>query len=270
MIDTHTHTEHSFDSKQSAAELAQVAYDKGCRYLAITNHFDRDIVGLPEMADIPQLDIDKTYRDLDALRTQWQGRMRIGVGLECGWAPQCENDYAPVIDSRDWDFVIQSVHMVDNEDIYLPSYFATRTRKQAYGRYLECVRMSLDAPYRFDAIGHIGYVIRKSTYQDNAMVYAEHADLLDDILRTIIAKGKALEINSNGKGTPEDFLPNRAILRRYRELGGELLTFGSDAHTADRVCDKYAAAAQLALSMGFRYFFGYEQHKPIAFPLETR
>lgn len=269
MIDTHTHTCHSHDSALSPEALLQAASEKGCELIAVTNHCDRDIVGVRSCAHIAQLDVDRTFRELSALQARAGNRTRVAVGLECGWAKFCEADYTEILSRYPWDFVINSIHMTDGEDLYMPSYFAHRDKIQAYTLYLQSVRASLDAPYPYETIGHVGYVMRKAPYPDNAMRYADHADLLDDILRTLVEKGKALELNSNAKGTQQSLLPSREILVRYRELGGELLTFGSDAHTADRIGDKYDIAAAMAREAGFRYFFGFLQHRPIAFPIES-
>lgn len=149
----------------------------------------------------------------------------------------------------------------------MKSYFDKRSKFEAYNAYLKAVRESLDCPYHYDVVGHIGYVARKSIYPEPMLYYADHNDLLDDILLTIIAKGKALEINTNSKGTRLDFLPSMQIVERYKQLGGELLTFGSDAHAVERIADKYPLVVEYLKSTGFKYLFKYISHEPIAVKL---
>lgn len=267
MIDMHTHTRHSFDSQADPETMAAAAYAQGCRALAFTNHYDRDIVGLPAFDQTTPLDLDATFGDLTALQARWEGRMSVSVGLECGWASDRERDYADAIAQYPCDFVLNSVHLVDGVDCYQPEFFQNRTKKQAYTAYLSAIDRSLDAQFPFDAIAHIGYAMRKAPYGDNSMPYSDYGDLLDDILRKIAERGKALEVNSNAKNTGMDFLPSAEILKRYRAMGGELLTFGSDAHLPARVCEKYELVAQTLKSLGFRYVFSYRARKSTAHKL---
>ena len=138
----------------------------------------------------------------------------------------------------------------------------------AYGAYLDAVLKSVDAPYAYDAIGHVGYIARCSTYPDKKLYYRDFPDIIDAILKAIINKGKSLEINTSSKGTKCDLFHDTTILRRYKELGGELITFGSDAHDPSRLCADFKEAEAAAISCGFRYAFIYENHIPTAVKLD--
>lgn len=189
----------------------------------------------------------------------------MGVGIECGYMKEADDVYLNTLAKYDIDVTINSVHMVEYEDCYFPSFFQKRTKAEAYGAYLKAIRESVDSPYEFDSIGHIGYVVRKSIYDDKSLRYDEFSDIIDDILQSIIAKGKALEVNSRGGDL--DFLPTVEILKRYKELGGELLTFGSDAHLKSRIGEKYKLIADVLKGLGYKYLFKYLSHKPIAVKL---
>ena len=267
MFDTHTHCKHSHDSKEEPIQMIEHAISLGMDYIAFTDHFDGELTFLPEFDYIPQIDLQKHFEEITSLKEQYKGRIEIGVGLECGYMKEANNLYLSRLNNFNTDIIINSIHTIEYEDCYMPSYFAKRTKPQAYGAYLNAVRESLDCPYLFDSVGHIGYVVRKSTYDDKALEYKDFADIIDDILTTIIAKCKALEINSQGKGTGLDFLPTKDILLRYKDLGGELLTFGSDAHFCGRIGEKYSIVADWIKANGFKYLFKYLSHKPIAVKL---
>lgn len=267
MIDTHTHCIHSHDSKEQPRDMIEYAIARGLEYLAITDHFDGELTLLPEFGNIPQIDLARHFEELIALKEEYKDAIEIGVGIECGYMKEANSIYLQQLKGYATDIVINSVHTVEYEDCYLKSYFDKRSKRQAYGAYLEAVRESLDCPYVYDSVGHLGYVARKAVYPDKTFYYADHADLIDDILKTVIAKGKSLEINSNGLGETCPFLPTAEILIRYKELGGELLTFGSDAHLKARICDKYSIVAEFLKSHGFEYLFKYIDHKPVAVKL---
>lgn len=264
MFDTHTHCLHSHDSKQDPEEMVKYAINMGLDYIAFTDHYDGELTLLPEFSYIRQIDLDNHFATIAALKKKYADKIQIGVGIECGFMREADNIYLENLKKYDTDIIINSVHTIEYEDCYEPSYFEKRTKYEAYYAYLKAVRDSIDVPYRYDSIGHIGYVIRKSTYADISLDYKDYADILDEILKNIIAKGKALELNSHSEGTGLDFLPSREILARYKQLGGELLTFGSDAHRTERLCANYDKVCEVAKNVGFKYLFKYLKHKPVA------
>lgn len=264
MFDTHTHCMHSHDSRQNPKELIEKAIKMGLEYIAITDHYDGELTFLPEFDYIPQIDLDRHFKEIAELKEQFKDKIEVGVGIECGYMKEAEKLYLDTLKNYDIDMTINSIHTIEYEDCYLPSYFEKRTKYQAYLVYLQAVRESIDAPYHYDSIGHIGYVIRKSIYDDISLNYSDYSDLIDDILKNIISKGKALEINTHSEGTGLDFLPSVEITKRYKELGGELLTFGSDAHKFEHLCRGYDKACEVLKSLGFKYLFKYLNHKPIA------
>ena len=264
MFDTHTHCKHSHDSKEEPKDMIEQAISLGMDYIAFTDHFDGELTLLPEFDYVPQINLERHFEEIRALKEQYKDKIEIGVGVECGYMKEANDIYLSQLSKFDTDIIINSIHTIEYEDCYMPSYFAKRSKAQAYGAYLKAVRESLDCPYHYDSVGHIGYVIRKSTYADKALKYEDFADIIDDILLTLIAKGKALEINTQSKGTGLDFLPTVEILSRYKELGGELLTFGSDAHFCGRIGEKYSLVTDWLKANGFKYLFKYLSHKPIA------
>ncbi|MDE5991336.1 MAG: histidinol-phosphatase HisJ family protein [Clostridia bacterium] len=267
MIDTHTHCNHSHDSTQDPRDMIEKAISLGMEYLAITDHYDGELTFLPEFNYIPQIDLERHFSELNLLKEEYKDKIQVGVGIECGYMKEANDLYLKNLAKYDFDFTINSIHTIEYEDCYMKSYFDKRTKFEAYNAYLKAVRESLDCSYHYDSVGHIGYVMRKSTYSDPMLYSDDHKDLIDDILKTMIYKGKALEINSQSKGTGLDFLPTKEIIVRYKQLGGQLITFGSDAHTINRIAEKYALVTDYLKSIGFEYVFKYLSHKPVAVKL---
>ena len=134
-------------------------------------------------------------------------------------------------------------------------------KEEAYGKYLRKILKSLDAKYPYDTVTHIGFVRKNAPYADASMPLAEYIDVIDEILKKIIEKGKTLEVNSNIKY--KDFMPTAEILKRYYELGGRSITFASDAHLTARVGELYDVASETVKDIGFRYWTVYRERKPL-------
>lgn len=268
IIDCHTHCDFSHDSTAPARDMIESALAKGLSYFAITDHCDKDCEVLPGYEYIRQIDLPRRFEEITSLRDEYRGKIDVAVGIEYGWLAAADPLYIEINKQYETDIIINSVHLVSGEDCYFAPFFDKRTRREAYTEYLQDVSASVDAPYDYDVIGHIGYVIRKAPYEDKVMRYADYSDLLDEILRKLIAKGKALELNSHAEGTGLDFLPEPDTLRRYRELGGELVTFGSDAHAPENIARNFDLVCEALKAAGFKYLFKYKAHSPVAIKLD--
>lgn len=264
MIDLHSHCHHSHDSKTSPRDMIERAIELGLEYIALTDHFDLDML---DCDYISQIDLDRHFTELHALQQEYADRIQLGVGIECGWAKQTEQDYANKLAKYDFDMTINSVHIINGRDCYIPGYYDNLDIHDTYDEYLNAIIQSLDAPYHYDSLGHLGYIMRRAPYDQPIWKISEYGDKFDYILRTLIHKGVALEVNTHTKKMPIKFLPTTDILVRYKELGGELITFGSDAHVPDRICDKFDLVADTLKDLGFGYIFKYLSHKPVAVKL---
>ncbi len=252
LTDLHTHSTFSADGKSALADMVETAKTMGLSFYGISEHFDTDSISALVFA---ATDASAYFTAARALQEKvCTKEFRFLAGGEFGFSREREAQER-LLSICDWfspDFVINSVHAVDGHDCYFPEYFADKTKEAAYGAYLETVRNSLDAPYPFDIVGHIGYVSRNAPYPVRKIRYEDFSDLYDDILKTIVRKGKILEVNSSARGAESDFLPDVDVLSRYFELGGRLVSFGSDAHATARICDKRAMIVSVLKKIGFR------------------
>ena len=265
MIDCHTHCYYSHDSKENPINSINQAINLGLEYLAFTDHCDKDCLFVDAYKNkIRQIDLPSYFNEINALKEQFKNKIEIGVGIECGFMTQAKPIYEDILKTYSTDIIINSVHLVDFIDCYYREYFEKKTKEEAYLNYIKSIRSSLDVPYQYDTVAHIGYVSRKAIYEDKMFKYSDFRDEIDDILKTIILKGKALEINSHAETTGDISLPNSEIIKRYFELGGELITFGSDAHISSKICYMYNDISQMLKNIGFKYVFKYLSHKPIA------
>ncbi len=264
LCDFHLHTAFSGDSETPPERQIEKAVLLGMERICITDHHDYDVSSPIDFI----LDFPAYFEALSRLRDRFRGRIRIEVGVELGLQGHIKDYLDALVRSWPFDFVIGSSHFIDGIDPYLDRFYEGRTEKEALSRFfevsLEMVR-SLDC---FDSYGHLDYVLRYAPSKNKGFRAAEYMDLIDPLLKTLIQKGRALECNTGGfrylLGHPN---PCEDILLRYRELGGELLTVGSDAHTPEYVGCEFKKTAEILRSCGFRYYTVYHARRPEMLPL---
>lgn len=241
--DNHIHTSFSPDGKGNPEDFVLRAIELKLEHVAFTEHADL----LYFDPSFQTGDLTAYFAHMRMLKEKYAGRISIAAGLEIGYTNANKTLNAELIKKHRPDYVINSVHEADGSDPYYPQYFVGKTPYEAVSAYLKAVLDSLDAPYEYNAVGHLGYVTRKAPFNDS--VYSLRPDLVDEILGKTVAKGKILEINTSGYKSGE-VLPPREIILRYAALGGKKLCFASDAHTAQDLCRNYEAARSLAAEAG--------------------
>ena len=166
-------------------------------------------------------------------------------------------------DRYNFDFVIGSSHVVHGYDPYFPPFWKTHTEEEGYREYFESILENIRAFDDFDVYGHIDYVVRYGPTRNENYTYARYSDVIDEILRLLIEKGKGIEINTGGfkygLGHPN---PCEEILARYRELGGEIITVGADAHAPEHVGFAFEKVPQILKDAGFIYYTVFRKRKP--------
>ena len=256
--DIHTHTAFSADGRSSIDEMIATAIEKNIAYYGIAEHFNYDYDRLHLSIDgreVPPIDEEAYFTRARALQRQLKGKLHLLVGAEFGY--DNENSalqrYIDTQEKYSPDFVVNSVHTCLGMDCYFPHYCNGKSKEYAYNAYLYRVLESLDAPYRYDIVAHIGYCSRNATYEDPKLRYEDFSDVLDEILKRIVARGKILEVNSSAKTAGSPFIPDTDILERYFELGGRMVSFASDAHDISRVADKRDLVVAALKKAGFTY-----------------
>lgn len=265
--DQHVHSHHSGDSEARMEDVAEQAIARGLTHLCFTEHMDIDYpdVGDPEIdGDTFLLDADTYYLEYCEVRDRYADRIRLCYGLEIGLQPHIADENRWFVQSHPFDLVIGSTHVCKRRDPYYPAFYEGRSEEAAIrdvlGETLENIRVFDD----FDVLGHLDYIIRYLPSGRRTVDTAPFADLIDEILKLIIRRGQGLDLNTAPvwkKGYPE-MNPSRQILRRYYELGGRFITFGSDAHHAQHVAGAFDTAEKIAAECGFTEYCIYRERKP--------
>ncbi|MGN1159240.1 MAG: histidinol-phosphatase HisJ family protein [Lachnospiraceae bacterium] len=262
--DFHLHSSHSGDSDASMEDMILKGIDKGLTHMCFTEHMDYDF---PANEDCPEdtfiLNPDSYLFDLIKYKERYENKLAVRFGLELGLQPHLFGKNARLIRDYDWDFVIGSSHVVNGRDPYYPSFYEGRSEESAYREYFESVLANIKKFSNFDVYGHLDYVVRYGPNKADNYGYAKYADILDEILTTLIENEKGIELNTGAfrEGLSE---PNPCcdIIRRYRELGGEIITVGSDAHSPKDVAAHFDKASDILTACGFKYYTVFQYRIP--------
>lgn len=258
MIDYHVHSLFSADCDVEMEIMCREAIKAGIRELCFTEHLDIDY----PFGDLPfTFDFEAYHHRLEEMKQQFP-QLSIKKGIEIGYQQHVLSENLDVLRRHSFDFVLSSVHVVDGFDPYYPSYFEGKTKKVAYRRYLEKVYESVTNFRTYSVIGHLGYVSRDAPYEDPELRYEDFPDEIDAILRELISSHRGLEVNTSGYRYNPYPIPPLSILKRYRELGGEIVTLGSDAHFPKHLAFHFSDAQQLLEEAGFKYLTVFDKMEP--------
>ena len=262
MIDYHIHTSISGDCGVSMKNMADAAHAKGLREICFTEHIDLDFP-----CDIDFTVDFKAYNDqFEAVQKEYP-EINMRQGIEAGLDLHVKDRVKDLISEQTLDFVIGSQHIVFGHDPFYKDVWGQFTQQQVYEEYLRESIASVKACDFFDVLGHLGYISKFCPYDDKLMRYADFSDAIDTILQILIDKGKGLEINTNGLHMMPDTMPEMPIAKRFFELGGEIITVGSDAHYDCVVGFAVGESLAKLKDIGFQFVCAFDQRKPRFIPI---
>lgn len=259
--DYHIHSNYSPDASMCLQEAIEAARKAGITDMCFTEHMD--LGHHMDMYDrVP--DIKEMHDSIQELKIFYPD-IKIGCGLEAGYIKETAYETAKVILQENFDYVLLSTHCVDGLDCGRPESKRGRDKETAYRRYLETVYESVTDDRlmeAYDCIGHIGYIAKGRHYEDNTFSYEMFPGLFDEILLKIIKNGKGIEVNVSGIQSAGHVLPHPSIISRYYELGGRIITTGSDAHKPENVGVNIPKALDIIKKCGFREIALYNGRLP--------
>lgn len=277
LFDNHNHSQFSFDGKKTSVEASALsAQEKGLGGICFSDHCDLYVAPMKATYEPPvpeQFDIKEQQADIDRVQSKidnnGKSELRILKGIEIGMNNEVRPQIRSLLCENTFDQVIASIHYIDQTDPYYGGYYDDKDWKLAYGRYLETIYTEMTWLKDFDIMGHYDYIARYAPYTQESIFYRDFSDIFDEMFRYLISEGKALEINTKSYQDYKGRHPqlDKEVLLRYREMGGEIISFGSDSHTPDRIGDKFTEFAEFAKTLGFRWSAHYRQRKLIQIPL---
>jgi histidinol-phosphatase (PHP family) len=265
LADYHTHSRVSPDARWSMTEMAEAAAAAGLDELCFTDHVEPIKWGTAELRPLPY-DWQALTAEFETAKANLGDRIRLRLGIELGDAPwSFAHTEQMMADAPALDFIIGSVHMLSEKyhgvDLY---FFDPKDEDEAragIADYLQQVKRLAEWDGQYSVLGHLTLPLRYlNENRGFHLTFDGFENEVEDILRTLIQKGRGIELNTNRGHTP---LPDEKWLRMYRELGGERITLGTDAHTPEFVGCAIRERQQLLRDCGFTKFCTFEKMRPI-------
>ena len=260
--DSHIHSNFSGDSMEKLENIIERAIETGMDEITITDHLDLEF---PGEVNIFELDFKTYVETLKKLKNLYKNNIKIKIGIELGLQPQLKDKYDEIFNCEDVDFIIGSFHCVRGMDVADRKFFEKYSKDEAHRIYFEEILNTIDLFPEINVCGHLDFINRygRSVYDDYKKINFEmHRELIDKILIKLIEKNIGIEINTSAlRYGLRDFHPCRKILKRYKELGGKIITMGSDAHRALDIMRDFDKARDVLKEIGFEKFCVFEKRK---------
>ena len=254
--DYHVHSAYSDDSQTPMEDMVRRGIALGLDEICFTEHVDHGV------KTVTNCDYAAYFAGLDAMRRRYGDRITILGGIEFGMQTGTIAQYRQDFAAWPFDFVILSCHQVDNLEFWRNDYQRGKTQDQYqtayYQEILEVVRQYRD----YSVLGHLDVIKRydsQGPYPDEKIL-----PIAEQIFRQVIADGKGIEVNTSSfRYGLSDLMPSRRLLELYRDLGGEILTLGSDAHDPPSLADHIPQVKKTLKAMGFRTFCTFRKMRPV-------
>lgn len=257
--DHHVHSEFSGDCNTPMNKLIDKAISLGMKEIIFTDHLDLDY---PSDEICFEIDVEKYIKKIDVHRKNYK-EIEILSGVEIGYQPHVKEKINDILNSNAFDFVICSTHVCEGIELDKGDLFEGSTQHDGYMRYLEAVKDNVENFDNYDVYGHLDFIVRYGDFENRHLNYNDYKLILDDILNTIIKKGKGIEVNTSGlRYGNREMHPNKDILQRYYELGGKIITLGSDSHKLEDYCYGFDIAINVLKEIGFKEVAEYKNRKP--------
>ncbi|MBO8155040.1 MAG: histidinol-phosphatase HisJ family protein [Bacillaceae bacterium] len=257
MFDYHIHSHFSADCDTAMEDMIQSAIKKGIKEVCFTDHIDYDY---PDPDFIFEFNLKEYDHSIQHMKEHYQNHISIKKGVEIGIQPHLLDRYNTLLNQESFDFIICSMHSTDGYDLHSGKFFEGKSLNEAYETYYTELYDCIKTFKNYSVLGHLDLVKR---YRYEPGVHHFH-EIIEEILKTIIADGKGIEVNTSGYRSGLDSgMPSRDILELYKDLNGEIITIGSDSHVTGTLGYGFQKTADLLKDIGFNYITTFKNRKPV-------
>ncbi|MEN8078562.1 histidinol-phosphatase HisJ family protein [Clostridioides difficile] len=264
IIDYHVHSNNSFDGISSIKEICSNAIKRGIYEICFTEHFSVD----SKDVSYNVLDYKKYHEEIKMCQDSFKDKLIIKEGLEIGepHIPYLIDDINNHLRIMDLDFIIGSVHNINS--VKLRTYMKDKSKSEIYEDYFKEI-YELVQNSDIDVVGHLDLMKRYAYNTFGNYNFKDYQEIIRCILKKIIEKDIGIEINTSGfRNSVKESYPTIEILKLYKELGGEIITIGSDAHISEDVGNGYFSAIDMLKFLKFEKIFKYNKRKPMGIKIK--
>ncbi len=258
--DYHIHTGFSEDCNIPMEQMVKYAIKLGLKDIALTDHNDYDYPN-PDYNFL--INYDEYLIKFNSIKEKYSRNINIILGLEIGLQSHINQKNEELTQKYPFDFIIGSIHVGDKLDFYNGDFFKGKKQKNAYLRYFENMLENFTNFSNFDVCGHLDYIVRYGDFKEKKLSYNDFTDIIDTILKTLITRNQGIEVNTSGyKYKLNNPHPKLEIIKRYKELGGQILTVGSDAHDPKYIYSNFDKAYEIIKEAGFSKITLFKNRNP--------
>ena len=271
LVDYHVHTDYSDDSDYHMEDVVVDAIRLGLDEVCFTDHVDYGIKwdwgtehkilyrGERPLANVyyPQY-----IEEITELQYLYGDKICIRTGLEFGVQTHTIPLFRSLYSRYPFDFIILSIHQIEDKELWTQDFQKGKSQREYNEKYYEEMLSVVQKYKEYSVLGHLDLIAR---YDENGVFpFQKIQGLVETILKNILADGKGIEVNTScyQYGLP-DTTPSIEILKLYRELGGKIITIGSDSHEPKHLGSHIKETQQLLKSLGYTHFCTYEKMSPI-------
>lgn len=257
--DYHVHSSFSPDSVTPMQSTILEGIKRGVKEICFTDHTDFDY----EVPDLLfEFDSRDYFKTIDKLKQEFGDKINIKTGVEIGIQPHIIDRCNEFVDTNKFDFVISSLHMCNKQDLYNGDFYMNRTSDSSYKAYLEEMLLCAKNFEKSNVLGHINLIKRYN--KDVRLINTlEYKDVLEAIFKTLIESNRGIEINTSSLRQSDTLFLTKEILEFYHELGGKIITTGSDSHTPDTLAFGFNIVYEMMKDIGFKYVASFDKMQPI-------
>lgn len=260
MFDFHIHTSFSHDCNAEMESYIAPALEKGLAGICFTDHLDIDYPSDPNMF---MFDYIPYINELIRLREKYRGKLEIFFGVEFGMQPHILEADATFFAGKSFDYILGSIHSTSKKELYSGGYLEGISEHQGILNYFTEMLYCVKNFKSYNNLGHLDAISRYVSQDTKPYKAAKYIDYIEEILKAVIAAGKGIELNTSGKRYGlGNFHPEPSIVKLYKDLGGEIVTLGSDSHSTSTLAYGFDEAKSMLKNYGFRYYTIYRNGKP--------
>ncbi len=273
-IDYHLHTIYSDDSEYPMEDVVKDAIAMGLDEICFTDHvdygvkFDKkpNITIYRKGYELQNVDYPRYFAELDYLKEKYKDQINIKKGLEFGIQRHTIDRYNQLFNTYPMDFVLLSLHQIEDKEFWLFDYQVDKSVQEIYDGYYDELYQVIQNFDNYSCLAHLDLIRR---YVDDTSDYYEHTkEKIDLILKHLIKNNKGIELNTSYERYGIDGItPSIKILKRYHELGGKIITIGSDSHKKEHLAHLIPEARELLKEIGFEYFCTFNNMDPVYYKL---